>query len=179
MEFFIPCGCGRRVPVSEGDAGAAVGCECGLDVKVPTLKELRLAAGLPPYEVSPELLVEDLLARGEVPTGRSCVGCGAETDDVVYAVVECERAWRKRPRHGWLGLVAAFFSPLLGLAVLADAEGEMVGEDKIYHLPLTACPVCRKRLRNPADLKGCLERVPVYRWLLLKFPEAGIGLGRT
>jgi hypothetical protein len=179
MQFHVPCGCGRYLEVSEGAAGATIACPCGRPVQVPGLKELRVKAGLPPYDISPELLVDDLLARREVPTGRRCAQCGQDTEDVLVIAVECERSWT--PRRGpfaWiavalLGLLAGVFYLLL---LRKEEEAEPLGKDKIYHLPLTVCPHCRTHLRGEGAIKEALRTVLAYRKLLDKFPEARVNV---
>ena len=41
MAFQVPCGCGRTVSATAGDAGATLRCPCGRDVAVPDLHALR------------------------------------------------------------------------------------------------------------------------------------------
>jgi hypothetical protein len=41
MQFKVPCECGRQLTVGAGDAGVMLRCECGRDVQVPGLRELR------------------------------------------------------------------------------------------------------------------------------------------
>lgn len=41
MEFPLECACGRRLRVSEGQAGTTQHCKCGQAVVVPNLRELR------------------------------------------------------------------------------------------------------------------------------------------
>jgi hypothetical protein len=47
MSFTVPCGCGRSLRVSGAQAGSQVRCECGQDVAVPSLGELRRAEPTP------------------------------------------------------------------------------------------------------------------------------------
>jgi hypothetical protein len=65
MDFRINYDCGKSVTVTEGAAGARMLCPCGRTITVPSVKDLRLQAGLPPYNISPELMIEHLLAAGQ------------------------------------------------------------------------------------------------------------------
>ena len=49
-----------------------------MPIVVPSLSELRTRAGLPTNAVSPEFVIEHLLATGDIPTGEGCVNCGEE-----------------------------------------------------------------------------------------------------
>jgi hypothetical protein len=73
MRFRVYCECGGHIVVSEAAAGAKLPCACGRTVSVPSLHELRVEAGLPPYNVSPELVIEAMLLSGEMPFDNRCV----------------------------------------------------------------------------------------------------------
>src|SRR5262245_33148332 len=112
MEFRVDCACGGHVGVSEGGAGSSRGVSGGRTVAIPSLKELRLSAGLPAYNVSPELLVEHILSSGEMPFGPRCGQCARETDEIVHVITECERAGAREPGGlpwGALVLLWVFF----------------------------------------------------------------------
>jgi hypothetical protein len=85
MDFRMSCRCGRPFVVTEGAADATVEChDCG---RVPSLKELRIEAGLPPCNASPELVIERLLESGITPGGDTCVHCGLPTDETVQIMM--------------------------------------------------------------------------------------------
>src|SRR5204862_1500612 len=96
MDFHLKCSCGNTVVVTEAAAEGAARCPCGQAVPVPPLTELRRQAGLPAYNISPELEIEYLLEDGATPGGKTCVRCGTATDDRVLVVTECERSWTKQ-----------------------------------------------------------------------------------
>jgi hypothetical protein len=41
MRYFLPCSCGRKIPLSATQAGETLRCECGKSLTAPTLRELR------------------------------------------------------------------------------------------------------------------------------------------
>ena len=103
MEFRIDCPCGEHVVVTEAAAGATLTCACGRPISVPSLWELRVAAGLPAYDPGPELLIQHLLAAGKLPGTKLCLGCGFETEQVFEVRTECERSHvvEYLTGHGW------------------------------------------------------------------------------
>lgn len=177
MEFQIDCPCGQKVTVNEGAADGMATCVCGRSVPVPALTELRVRAGLSPYHVSPELVIEHLLAAREIPWGQTCVRCGAATEELAEVVTDCERAWTKEVgTASWPAMVfATLFMPMWAW-VIAFQRGEerQYGKDKIYPLPLPICGACRPQLSSPKAVKDCLTVVPEYRHLLAKFPNAKV-----
>jgi hypothetical protein len=40
-EYLLPCNCGRQIAVSTAQAGDTARCECGAEVPVPTLRDMR------------------------------------------------------------------------------------------------------------------------------------------
>jgi hypothetical protein len=181
LEFRVDCECGRFVMVKEGSAGAKLGCSCGRTILVPSLKELRLRAGLPAYSLSPELVIEHLLLAGELPSRRACAVCGADTDDRARVVTECERVWISRSGgFTWAHLLVFLFFPiLLWLLLLQKPEQRKYGKDKIYALPLAVCRGCLKKLRSRRTIKECLRKEPIYDRLLDKFPDAAVRLEQS
>jgi len=177
MDYLLPCPCGQSVTVTEGSAGAQVKCTCGRTLTVPSLGGLRELAGEPAHLPAPEMVIEQMLYVGALPPDHRCVHCGLETADVVTIEVECERAWiRKKEGFGatlFLWLFVSWWFALI--AMLARDKGvHEFGRDKIYGLPLPICPQCRPMLTNREAARASLVRVPEYRRLLEKFPEAKI-----
>src|SRR4051812_49946968 len=112
MDFFITCECGKNHPVTEGQAGGRLACDCGRSVAVPALGELRRQAGLAAYRPSPVHLINHLRAAGDLLSGESCARCGVPTDQTVTAVADCERAWTERSDRSEGILVTVLFGVL-------------------------------------------------------------------
>src|SRR5262245_19062087 len=131
MDFRINCPCGSHVMVTEGAADGTRQCSCGRTLAVPSLKELRLQAGLPAYNISPELMIEHLLAAGELPGSQACARCGAHTDDLILVLTRCEQSWTRRTGgFSWLTLiVSAFFLPFT-IWFREEREETTYGTDK-------------------------------------------------
>jgi hypothetical protein len=178
MDFRIGCQCGLAVVVTEAKADGEVTCTCGRDVRVPPLTEMRVRAGLPPYHISPELLVEHLLSSGCLPPDMYCLDCYRLTDRVSFVNVECERL-RLEKGLSWFWYVVGFLIlNWMAAAVLLFRRGDRpqeYGRDKVYRLPLPVCENCRSKLRR-SRAKEWLRRVPVYEQLLDKFPNAVVTL---
>jgi hypothetical protein len=144
---------------------------------VPPLTELRVRAGLPPYHVSPELLVEHLLLRGELPPDSRCLECGRDTDRRAFVTAVCERARiREHGGFSWAVLLASIFFLPMRIWLWQQRETTVLGKDKFYRLPLPVCDTCRPRLRGGQEVREWLARIPAYGLLLDKFPDADLSL---
>lgn len=141
-----------------------------------TLAERPEAPGrTPPYNISPELMIEHLLAAGKVPGTRTCARCGSETDDLIQVVTECERSWsHETGGFSWLTLLlTTCFFPIT-IWFWEKRQETVYGEDKVYSLPLPVCMSCQPAMRNPKALKQGLHMVAAYARLLEKFPNAKV-----
>ena len=176
-EYRVDCVCGKYLTVTGGSVGAKLSCECGREVAVPTLRELREQAGEVGYKGSPELLVEHHLATGSYPTNGQCVDCLREAEEVLTVELDCERTLEKGGDSGVFGMLLTMllFLPL-GLFVYfrRRERGRQIGQDRVYRLPLEMCGPCRHVVRKNADVRERLLKVPVYRQLLEKYPRAKI-----
>lgn len=47
MQYLLPCECGQKIPLSTGQAGDTLTCECGRTVTAPKLREMRLLEPAP------------------------------------------------------------------------------------------------------------------------------------
>ena len=179
MQYELDCECGDCVTVEETTAGTTALCRCGRTVEIPSLRELRRRAGLAEPAVSPELAIETLLLAGRLPEEDHCVLCGVATDTSIYCRTECERAYVLAGRPSlWVYLLAFVTFGWLGVAVAKSTAGEDQewGKDRIFLLPLRVCNACRQGMTNPAEVKAALVRVPLYRRLLKKYPDARVSL---
>jgi hypothetical protein len=178
MDYQVPCGCGKSVAVNAGAAGSRVTCGCGRAVEVPSLRELRRLGG-EADTVNPVLVIERMLADGELPAAGGCSGCGRADAEVVKVVAECERRWFRRPgRWDWL-IVAVFSWPIALITYWVDrrsGEVKEFGRDVVLTLPIRLCDECRAEMRTPADVANFLSAVPVYSRLLDRYPDAKLSL---
>jgi hypothetical protein len=181
MDFRIQCSCGLVMTISEAAAGRVAPCACGTNVQIPAWTELRVRAGLPPYNISPELLIERMLLKRELPFDDKCIKCEAPTDHLISVLTQCEKTWVKQSGGSFWGtLLLGMFGPFWAVAAAISQmrnEEKVHGRDKIYSLPLRICPSCEKTLRSVQDIKLCLRAVPTYDLLLDKFPDAEVSLG--
>jgi hypothetical protein len=180
MDYFqLDCECGEKLTVPETAAGVTEECQCGRKVVVPSRNELRRRAGISELGLSPEIVVQTLLLAGKLPEEDHCVMCGAATDTVICCRTECERAYVKDGRPAWWVYVLGFLTlGWLGAALAYGSrkEDREWGKDRIFPLPLRICDGCRRELTSSAKLKTALGRVPVYRSLLEKYPDAKVSL---
>jgi hypothetical protein len=174
MDYRLSCACGQQVTVNESAAGTTVTCPCGRAIDVPSWRELSIRSGRRAPALSPELVIETLLAAGKVPFEPICARCGAETDRQVQVMAECERVQVKGGGLSWLTLtLSALFLPVL---IFYRKSQVAHGRDKVYWLPLPVCQPCQGQLPDEASLRRALQKVEVYARLLKKFPKARIRL---
>ncbi|MFO0798131.1 MAG: hypothetical protein U0804_11705 [Gemmataceae bacterium] len=182
MDYRVTCGCGAAVPVRAGQAGTVRRCACGRDVEVPSLHELRQAAGqeaLPPF-----LRVQTKLAAGLLPGTHSCAACGRETAATARVHVECERARvedRLNNRAVLTGcLIGSVFGWLIALLAMMHLRSQdtsrQIGNDVAVAVPVPVCNICRPTLSDPAALRQALRTVSDYADLLDYYPEARLEL---
>jgi len=179
MQYQLPCECGASLTVAEAAAGTTTKCRCGRTVVIPSLRELRRQAGVRGPAVSPEMMIESLLLAGKLPEEDHCVLCGVPTDSSICCWTECEQAHVESGKPSWGAYLAAFLTlGWLGVALAKSTEGEARewGKDRSFPLPLRVCDACRQGLTGPAKLRAALYRVPLYRRLLDKYPDAAVSL---
>ncbi len=170
-DFLASCPCGKLIPVTAGQAGGNVTCACGTTVEVPSLMQLKRAAGVP--VATPELTLMGMLDSGEVPGDRSCCACGEEFAAVWRMSVVCEsvenakQGTRFNPLFllfGWI--VVTFYTK--------TSNGDERGRNVSFDLPLRFCSACAASCRGK-ELRAELEKVEEYRRLVEKYPHAKIG----
>jgi hypothetical protein len=178
MEIRIDCPCGERVTVTEASAGATLKCDCGRPISVPSTPALRVAAGLPPYDYSPEQVLGQMLSAGRLPGTNVCTHCGFETDQVLEVYTECETLYRTNTGMPvWFTLITTLIHFPFGLLFRGtDGEVQCFGRDTKFLLPIPACEQCQGLLRRRKLLKQCMEQIPEYRRLFEKFPAARLKL---
>jgi hypothetical protein len=167
VEYAVSCECGRSHRVSAGAAGTRLACACGRQVIVPSLHVLRRQAG--EAVLGPELLIEDALRRGELPTSSSCARCGEVTAHCAWVWAECEQAQIKEP--GWtISPLALLFGWLI---LRRSGETRVLGRDLSFRLPIRLCAGCCGGLGG-RGLREVFAKEPLYQRLLDKYPQASL-----
>jgi hypothetical protein len=186
VEFGVTCECGQTGTVSQGAAGTSVSCPCGRTVPVPSLRELQRLAGVERAQPSPELVVEVMLAKRQLPQERHCVLCEEATDGILCCTAECEKAyveggpsWRSQALGFFiLSLISLVFGWIWLIILGRDKVEREQGKDRIYVLPLRICEECRRHLTQPEAIIAAMLRVPLYKQLLDKYPETTVSVQR-
>jgi hypothetical protein len=139
---------------------------------VPSLSELKRMSGRT-ATLSPGLLIETMVANGELPATNDCAGCGAGTVAAVDVIAICERArsvgdnseyWTFRIllflAFGWIGLIIARLNR-------PPSDERVVGTDRDVRMPLRICADCQiLRLRKP----------PYWPFLVIAAVVVGLGV---
>lgn len=156
-------------------------CSCGKPIQIPSSIQLRKDAGLKPI-VPPEEVIERLINAGTIPGNGTCTYCGDETPSLLWVHAECERAFQHRgPGRFWsmvLFIVSAVFTPIR-VWVSESHDERLFGRDKVYSLPIYVCEKCKSVPMDTASLKRCMCKVPEYRDLLEKFPNAVVNVTKS
>jgi hypothetical protein len=138
---------------------------------------MRLQAGLPAYNISPEVVIEHLLPTGQLPGTKSCVVCGTETDHSIQVLTECERSWTKRSGgFSWATLIFTALFTGVRVWLWENVHEQEYGHDKVYSLPLPVCSACNSTIRGRKAIIQGLHKIPEYSRLLEKFPDARVAV---
>ena len=144
LKLHVNCECGAVIPVRKTQAGSDVECGCGRIVEIPSLAELRRAAGLRGIEETIDGKVRRLVREGTLP-GAMCVVCATPSQDVLRLICECERtAFKNQASSDWI--VFFLISPMLGLLRLATRRVtynvDQRGHDTVLNTPVRVCHGC-------------------------------------
>ena len=186
MDFEIACKCGKRRSVAGMMAGTCVRCECGVEIQVPPLSELRRQAGVEPYVTSALDQIQQLLDADDLPAGSDCLLCHAPTHETVYCEAVCERSWKHREyfceEPGGFTEIMLFFFPVVLLCLIRAETAETMGRDIVVPMPFRLRPACQRTSgvpRRSRRLKELLRAVPVYQEVLRDYPRTKIRIVKT
>jgi hypothetical protein len=171
MSYEVRCECGKAHAVSAADAGASLRCDCGRTVDVPPLHALKLAAGQ--SAVSPELLLQSLLANHELPDTDKCGSCGKDTEGSLNAIIDCERAEVKVQERTPTGCLPLPFGAII---YYRTTRAQVRGRDVVFRVPVRCCPACARKLTGN-ELRAILRKHPTCAGVLDKYPHARVSRG--
>jgi hypothetical protein len=177
MTYPVRCACGKVYQISASLAGSHYTCACGKELVVPSLSQLKMAAG--EEVLSPVVRLEHMAQLGMLPQETRCVTCGQATTGVTHFWAICERAFVKRDpnREWWVVALGWLFLGWLALLILLRARDDRVhGSDVRLRLPLRVCPECAPDLAGPGALSEAVLGVPLYADLLNQYPAAELAL---
>ena len=176
----MDCPCGRSFDVQTGQAGSTLQCQCGADVRVPSVGKLREMAGKAAYEVGVIDQIGGMIDRGELPAGGVCAVSGKSTGDVMDLYVHAEKFQRAEDK-GMLIVLWLLSLPLLILLSPSNVFGKRYrpeggGRDTWVRTPLFVDSKYQDKFRRASQkkLKRWLRRVPVYAKLLDEYPLATV-----
>jgi len=178
MRYPVRCECGQVYRFTAAQAGSHYTCPCGRELVVPSLSQLKTAAG--EEVLSPVVRLEQMLQLGMLPQQTRCVFCRRETPGVAHFWAICERAFANKDpsRVWWIVALSWFCFGWLGLILLlVRARDDRVhGSDVRLRLPLRVCPECSPELVGPGALREAVLAVPIYADLLDQYPNAELAL---
>lgn len=177
MGYAVDCPCGRSFDVQAGQAGSTLKCQCGADVRVPSVSKLREMAGKSAYEVGVIDRINGMIDRGELPAGGVCAVSGKNTGYVMQIYVHAEKFHRAEDKKmlflmpvAWLLL----FYPSFAFGRRYRPEGS--GRDTWVRTPLFVDSKYHDKVRRASQkkLKRWLRSMPVYAKLLDEYPQATV-----
>jgi hypothetical protein len=120
-----------------------VQCACGRSISVPSLVQLRRQAGV--RTVAAAIVIENMLAHGELPTLKSCARCNGPSDEKVDVSAECEKVWSNEP-EGVSWIIGFLFFGIWMLLWDLMTEKKEHGRNLVLHLPVKLCRACHGQL---------------------------------
>lgn len=165
-EFKISCVCGASLVVRHTEAGSKIKCDCGKEIDVHRLAELRRNAGSDGIVRNP---VEQVLAKintNELPN-KECVVCGTPAEHHVQLFAECELGKTKTTGgFDWGLLFATLFLPI-SIFSWRSEEHEYEGRDTVVPVPLTFCSACEYQAPS-------FRHFPFIKWVRILLLVAAI-----
>lgn len=184
MTYELTCDCGRPLQVTARQAGDSVSCECGGQLEVPKLSQLRLLAGQGAFETNSIDRINRLKQIGELPRGTICLECGRRGDEIGELIVQCEKSYKVEAdcKNDMQSLLRIFFGLLVPFDMLMlllrrqpthEVDREY-GHDRSVIVPLPLCEEHKSQLSSKSQraLRAMLVAVPEYAQLLEEFPRA-------
>jgi hypothetical protein len=168
MSYEVRCECGKAHAVGTTDAGSSLHCPCGRDVEVPALHVLRASAG--EFGVAPDLLLQGMILKKQLPDTDRCAACGEPTDGEVVAVVNCETAVEKTEKATPSGCMPIGFGFIV---FYHPARKKERGRDVWFRVPVRCCPACADGLTHDG-LRPLLRQNRVVAGVLDKYPHARV-----
>src|SRR5690349_3987580 len=118
MRYPVRCECGTDYRFTAAQAGSRYTCPCGRELAVPSLSQMKMAAG--EEVLSPEVRLEQMLQLGMLPQQTRCVCCRTATPGVAHFWAICERAFVEKDasRVWWAIALSWLFFGVFGLILL-------------------------------------------------------------
>jgi hypothetical protein len=178
-EFLLDCPCGKAVTVVASKAGSTVTCECGAEVKVPSLGRLREMAGKDRYESGPGDTIRRMIRSGELPAGTTCAVSRKATGDFIELEILVPRYFKNteiadRRMILLFGTLGALYNTVFRRPQI-EKEGAL-----IVRAPILVAERCHAKVRRMSQtrLRRLLRSVPVYAQLLKENPHSRISVGK-
>lgn len=181
LTYTVNCDCGKPISVTSASAGSSITCECGAEVKVPGLSQLRRQAGQEAYASNPIDLI--LLAHqdGREPAGLECLKCGSPAANIVDLKILCERVEMDYNSPKWLLLKYLGNVVFLGVLFYGLWQNRKINQDleesglNNVRTFFRMCDRCLPNSRKPPKrrkIRRMLKQVPVYKELYKENKEA-------
>jgi len=177
--FSVTCTCGRAIAVAASQAGSTVRCDCGADIRVPSLSRLRESVGQDRYESSKSDTIRRMIKTGELPGSGPCAVSRKPTDDVIELDIVVPRYFKTDVNTPVIPVFFFGWFPALLLAVMSGSEFQEDGASTVrvalkvanrYHPKVEK--MSQRRLRR------LLRTVAIYGELLDENPLSRIRIAK-
>ena len=158
-QYLFPCDCGRKLTVDTFQAGEKITCECGKEIELPSLREMRMLepaeAEKPKQASRPSWGMPDKLLM----TGIILIGCGAIGAGLLW------HFWPITPPEWEVDLeVIQEYTQKMSLQESMKMWDERLGKEKW------------EREDHPYVIYYRVESEAFTRWLIVAAVVAGIGV---
>jgi hypothetical protein len=179
LQVSLPCECGGSVTARARDAGGSIRCNCGRNVSVPRLSELRQLSGADPFITNPVEAIRKAQRAGIDPAGDKCLLCGVERPVFYELNAVCEQSHVKKSNSGDSGgLLRWFVLPFIANVLISlqkqDETIDRRGHDVEVTFRLPVCDLCTSTSGSPTRdsvARQLMLLVPAYKDLLDYYPR--------
>jgi hypothetical protein len=153
--------------------------QCGAELRVPSLGQLRESAGRDRYESGICDTIHRMIQNGELPSDSQCVVSRQPTNDVVALEILVPRFFTTEDAgHGRTLFLASLFLGLWAPILLAFSKRTVIEEDggTILRVPVRVAQRQQHRVHRMSQqrLRKLLRITPIYAPLLEEHPECVI-----
>ena len=191
MDVNVPCNkCSQTRMVSEGSAGMRFQCDCGGELVVPSLQEIRRTLGISVIEHSPEFEIPRLVKIGELPP-EHCVACKGFADRTLAFNAVCAEGSSSWKRRGSIAqfmetvtwclsfIILGVFNTLSFMIRTENRAPKFHGHDLVISVPIRMCAHCAESVPQDGQNAGLGKLNPMlliaaavllvidWRWALL------------
>ena len=173
MDVNVFCNnCSSSRTVSEGSAGMRFQCDCGGELVVPSLQEIRRQLGISVMEHSPEFEIPRLVKLGELPPDH-CVACKGFADHTLSFNAVCAEGSTSSNRSGSIAqftetvtwclsfIILGVFNTFSFIIRTENRAPKFHGHDLVISVPVRMCGHCAEGVLQNGQVAGLQKLNPM------------------